>query len=148
MHEPQIFRTLLAKRVYWSLVALAFGFGSAVLLGQADRFSGPGWTAPRKVGALLPGFGEEDAWISFGGAFVLYGLALVLVRALRQNRVERMVWALRAGVIVYGGLAVTFIFSLNLSPLAAGTGVPAYVTFAVLHGFLADDVKHPEGTFL
>jgi hypothetical protein len=136
-----VFTSLLARRLYGVCVALSLGFGSMVLWGGATRFSGPAWEGPRRVGAFI--HHEGDAWVTFGMAFLLYGLALLLILAWRRHARQLVIWCLRLGWVIYLGLATSFLWSLREIPTAAGTGVTAYTCIALLHVFLADDVAHP-----
>lgn len=116
------------------MIALAVGLGTVILVGGAERFSGPNFNGAHALTDWLPLFPAHVYW---GSLFMLYGGALILSLG-RTIAVH----TLRFGMVVYLFFAVSFAMSLHSEPKAALTAVVAYTIFFGIHTFLSDHLAH------
>lgn len=125
--------SLLFIRMYAVTVLLAAGLGAVVLYGREERFSGPAFAGPRDFVEWVPVLAPYQVW---AGAFLIYGL--LLVAALGR---AYAVHVLRVGMILYFFFSLSFALSVLSNPVAAATGVVAYLCFFLIHLFLSDHLS-------
>lgn len=122
----------LFVKVYMLMVALAGGLASAFLVGGEARFAGPSFATPRALVQWLP----IDAYLVWGIGALAYAVCLILTLG-RPLAIH----VLRAGIILYFLLALSFAGSVVVDAKAAASGFTTYFVIATLHLVLQDHLS-------